>query len=74
MIAATLAIRYPTVICDEHQDCSGDQHAMSMALLGHGARVRIFADPMQRIYKDSALSGSCPTYDWATLAAQAQAF
>ncbi len=74
MIAATLAIRYPTVICDEHQDCSGDQHALSMALLGHGARVRIFADPMQRIYKDSALSGSCPTHDWATLAAQAQAF
>jgi superfamily I DNA/RNA helicase len=51
MIAAALARRYPIVVCDEHQDCSGDQHAIGLAMLEQGARLRIFADPMQRIYR-----------------------
>lgn len=74
MIAASLAQRYPVVICDEHQDCSGDQHAIGMALLSQGARLRIFADPMQRIYKEKALAGSSPACDWTMLTQQAQAF
>ena len=61
MIAETLAMRYPTVICDEHQDCSGDQHALCMALLARGVRLRIFADPVQRIYRESALPGLHPS-------------
>jgi UvrD/REP helicase N-terminal domain len=74
MLAAALARRYPIVICDEHQDCSGDQHAVSMALLTYGSRMRIFGDPMQRIYKDKALIGAREPYSWPALAAQADAF
>ena len=74
MLSAALARRYPIVICDEHQDCSGDQHALSMALLAYGSRVRIFGDPMQRIYKEKALIGASEPCSWAALAAQADAF
>jgi DNA helicase-2/ATP-dependent DNA helicase PcrA len=49
-IADMLARRYPMVICDEHQDASPEQHAVVEALLGAGAKVRAFFDPMQRIY------------------------
>ena len=54
MIAASLAQRYSVVICDEHQDSSGDQYSVVMALLEQGARLRVFADPMQKIFKDRA--------------------
>jgi hypothetical protein len=74
MIPASLARRFPVVICDEHQDCSGDQHSLGIALLRHGARVRIFSDPMQRIYKDTALVGSSPSCDWTSLKTEADAF
>lgn len=50
MIAHSLAQRYPIIICDEHQDASLAQHALVMACLDAGASVRIFGDPMQRIY------------------------
>ena len=74
MIAAALARRYPVVICDEHQDSSGDQHAIVMALLEQGARLRLFADPMQRIFREDNLYGSSPPCDWDALFASAQAF
>jgi len=73
MIASSLARRYPFVICDEHQDSSGDQHAVVMSLLDQGAKVRVFADPMQKIFGDKAVEGSCPPCDWATLKQKAQA-
>ena len=50
LIPTSLAKRYPIVVCDEHQDASPDQHALVAALEKHGALVRIFGDPMQRIY------------------------
>lgn len=50
MIARSLVQRYPVVICDEHQDASADQHAVVMACYEGGASVRIFGDPMQRIF------------------------
>tara|TARA_R110000868_G_scaffold43192_2_gene145730 strand:- start:1806 stop:3332 length:1527 start_codon:yes stop_codon:yes gene_type:complete len=50
MVSQALAARYPVVIGDEHQDSSTDQHAAIMALNAAGAHVRIFGDPMQRIY------------------------
>lgn len=53
MIGRAAANRYPTVICDEHQDSSADQHAIAMALHGNGSRVRVFADPMQKIFKEA---------------------
>jgi hypothetical protein len=74
MIAAALARRYPVVICDEHQDCIGDQHVLGMAMLAQGAKLRVFADPVQRIFKEAPLAGSNPAHDWAALAKQAHAF
>ena len=74
IVAAALATRYPTIVCDEHQDSSADQHAIVMALLRQGARVRIFGDPMQHIYKDDAAQGVSPPCDWAVLVGQANAF
>jgi DNA helicase-2/ATP-dependent DNA helicase PcrA len=50
MVARALARRYPVIICDEHQDSTEDQHSVVMALHAGGALLRIFGDPMQRIY------------------------
>jgi DNA helicase-2/ATP-dependent DNA helicase PcrA len=74
MIAAALAQRHPVVICDEHQDSSGDQHAVAMALLNQKARLRVFGDPMQKIFRNRTVVGSNPAYDWVELTRQAQAF
>ncbi len=74
MIAASMAERHPVVICDEHQDSSGDQHSVVMAFLEQGARLRVFADPMQKIFKDRTVAGTCPPCDWNSFAGQAQAF
>lgn len=52
MVARVLAQRYPIIICDEHQDSSVDQHDVVMALRNGGAMLRIFGDPLQRIYGD----------------------
>ena len=50
MVARALARRYPVVICDEHQDSNADQHAVVMALRRGGSMMRIFGDPLQRIF------------------------
>ena len=50
MIARSLARRYPIIVCDEHQDASADQEALILACHDAGASVRLFGDPMQRIY------------------------
>ncbi|MCU7917995.1 MAG: ATP-dependent helicase [Candidatus Thiodiazotropha sp. (ex Epidulcina cf. delphinae)] len=50
MISEALANRYPMVIGDEHQDSSEDQDAIIMSLFRAGSCLRIFGDPMQRIY------------------------
>ncbi len=68
MLAAALARRFPTIICDEHQDCSGDQHAVCMTLHSQGAKLRMFGDPMQRIYRDPAIPGSNQPLEWRSLA------
>lgn len=49
-VSSFLAVRYPVVLCDEHQDANADQHAIAMILLESGAKVRIFGDTMQAIY------------------------
>lgn len=74
MIVASLAQRHRVVICDEHQDSSGEQHSIVMALQGQGARLRLFGDPMQKIFKVRARVGACPPCDWDELTRQAQAF
>lgn len=48
-----LAMRYPVVVFDEHQDASAAQGALLDALVRAGARVRAFGDPMQTIYPDT---------------------
>jgi len=53
MIARAVAARYPTIVCDEHQDSSRAQHAIVASLVTGRARLRAFADPMQRIFKDA---------------------
>ena len=50
MVGRSLAQRYPVIICDEHQDASADQEAVVLTCHDAGASVRIFGDPMQRIY------------------------
>lgn len=50
MVVQSLAHRYPIVIFDEHQDASADQHALALAFRESGTSVRVFGDPMQRIY------------------------
>ena len=50
MICAALSERYPVLIGDEHQDSSTDQHEIMMMLFRAGTHLRIFGDPMQRIY------------------------
>ncbi|MBX9601950.1 MAG: UvrD-helicase domain-containing protein [Bryobacteraceae bacterium] len=74
MITATLARRYPVVVCDEHQDSSGDQHAFAVAMLEQGSKLRIFADPMQNIFKKDNIEGVCAPYDWEELKGEADRF
>jgi DNA helicase-2/ATP-dependent DNA helicase PcrA len=50
-IAVALSVRYPFIICDEHQDSSEAQHQIILAVHHAGSFIRIFADPMQAIYK-----------------------
>lgn len=51
-IARMLALRYPVIVCDEHQDASADQHAIVASIQAAGAHLRIFGDPMQALFDD----------------------
>ena len=74
MIVASLAQRHRVVICDEHQDSSGEQHSIVMALQTHGARLRIFGDPMQKIFKERVRVSTCTPCDWEELTRRAHIF
>lgn len=74
MIVASLAHRHPIVICDEHQDSSGEQHAIVMALQQQGALLRIFGDPMQKIFRERARGNTDVPTDWEALTHQAHAY
>jgi hypothetical protein len=68
MICAALADRYPVVIADEHQDSSADQEAVILALRQAGARLRVFGDPMQRIYGGAGQAATAADSDrWDSL-------
>lgn len=73
-IARGLAARYPLIVCDEHQDCSGEQHAIIMAIHAQGAKLRVFADPMQKIFRDKSFIDGCLPCDWEALKAAADSF
>jgi UvrD-like helicase C-terminal domain/AAA domain len=74
MIVASLAHRHSIVICDEHQDSSGEQHAIVMALQQQGARLRIFGDPMQKIFRERTRGNTGVPADWEALTRQAHAY
>jgi DNA helicase-2/ATP-dependent DNA helicase PcrA len=73
-IAKSLACRYPIIICDEHQDSTGERHAFIMALHEEGAKLRVFADPMQTVFTARAYIGGCPPLDWPALTRAAGRF
>jgi UvrD-like helicase C-terminal domain/AAA domain len=73
MIAAALARRHPIIVCDEHQDCSSDQHVLVMAVGRQGARLRIFVDPMQKIFRDAEALSRAP-WSWEELKGEAHVF
>ena len=50
-ISVSLALRYPYVVCDEHQDSSQAQHQIILSIYRAGALTRVFGDPMQAIYR-----------------------
>lgn len=75
MIAAALARRYPLIICDEHQDATVPQEQIILALHKAGANLRIFADPMQRIFGSSrAEAMAAEIKRWTDLKEQADFF
>lgn len=49
-VTGALVVRYPIVLCDEHQDANDAQHRVVMRLFEAGAKLRVFGDPMQAIY------------------------
>jgi DNA helicase-2/ATP-dependent DNA helicase PcrA len=74
MISDALAKRYRIVICDEHQDSSGDQHSILMSLLPSGVKLRIFGDPMQQIFKDSTIGLGAAACKWTELQSRANSY
>ena len=68
MIARSLAQRYPIIVCDEHQDANADQEAIVLACYEAGASLRIFGDPMQRIYGSKKMADiEADTKRWESL-------
>ncbi|WP_420882218.1 AAA family ATPase [Rhizobium gallicum] len=43
-VSRAAALRYPIIVCDEHQDASADQHAAIMAIHRAGSRVRFLGE------------------------------
>lgn len=74
MIGRALALRYPTIVCDEHQDASDAQHSIVMACYRGGARLRVFGDPMQRIYNTKGDAQNTSEWHWNDLKSNADEF
>ena len=73
MICGALADRYPVVIADEHQDSSVDQEAVFLALRQAGARLRVFGDPVQRIYGGAGqVAATADRERWGSLKADSE--
>jgi hypothetical protein len=69
-IPVALSVRYPYIICDEHQDSSEAQHQIILTIHHAGSFIRIFADPMQAIYKKDG-DHEAWVHRWDTLQATA---
>ena len=73
MIVASMAQRHRVVICDEHQDSSGEQHSIVMALQLKGQGCEYSAIPCRRYSGKERASAHVPC-DWDELTRKAQAF
>src|SRR3569623_1807328 len=78
IVARSIALRFPIIICDEHQDASPHQNTVILAFFEAGAMLRIFADPMQRIFggkKKAELESeiTAQQQQWAELSRRADA-
>lgn len=70
-VTSALVGRYPIVVCDEHQDANAAQHGIVMRLHAAGAKLRIFADPMQSIYIRGARARAAHAQRWRDLCGSA---
>lgn len=51
-VAQAIAVRYPVILVDEHQDSSRTQHDLVTAIAAQpGVRLRMFGDRLQSIYE-----------------------
>lgn len=66
-LRSALVARYPTIVCDEHQDTNAAQHQVVMHLLGAGAQLRVFGDPSQSIYGKDATARVAHRARWQSL-------
>jgi DNA helicase-2/ATP-dependent DNA helicase PcrA len=71
VVISALVSRHPIILCDEHQDANAAQHSIVMRLHAAGARVRIFADPMQAIYVKGAKARAAHAQRWRELCGKA---
>jgi len=69
-----ISLRYPFVLCDEHQDSNPYQNGIVLALQNAGTMVRIFGDPMQEIYGKGEIERTARKDQWSALLASAGAF
>lgn len=72
-IAKAIGRRFPYMVCDEHQDSSEAQHRIIMAISKTGARIRIFADPVQMIYWRTKAERGAWGERWNTLLTNSEA-
>ena len=74
MICRAIAQRYPIIICDEHQDANSDQHALVIGCNRAGASLRVFADPMQNIYRGKKVEAEADKQRWIEFSQSADRF
>ncbi len=69
IISRALFVRYPVIICDEHQDTSLAQHKIILELFKVGAKLRVFGDPMQALYANTKSKFEQTVANWNELKA-----
>lgn len=67
IISRALFVRYPVIVCDEHQDTSWAQHKIILLLFEAGAKLRVFGDPMQALYANTKSKFEQTVANWQEL-------
>ncbi|MGQ5255260.1 UvrD-helicase domain-containing protein [Xanthomonas arboricola] len=73
-VRSAIALRYPIVVCDEHQDTNAAQHRIALQLLDSGAKLRVFGDPRQAIYGTSNAERAAHRARWQALRERADRY